>query len=607
MNNLPIPQSRSEELMNAFIQRDSSQISTPQSRIEEFWYHLIEGTNSLPIPQSRNELLLKKIIENDTHQIPLAQSRTEEFLVSILTGDINKLPIPQSRSEYYLDYIARNNLLLNDIDYVRYSGTNITATNTVQKPFRSANLKGSTKYRDIETGEILDVFEDGRNLELVSVQMPDLTTSDTAFIDNKVALKIDATSNPSGQIAINTVNGYKIQLNNPSSVADVGFNGDCLISGENVYFSYDYNDKLYACEVIYEQHEQTSGSVWGFFVEGSFQVHQGVRSIVSKKAGWFETKFPVFEYNQKIHILFVNDFEKKTKSIFLNGDRIAYAERVSFANTDFNAETITFLQNITGKIYKLTLYNQPLTDEEIIAIFKYEDKTNKTNILTVNEDVELRGIGEVQDTLDCLTGEVTKRVLEYSITGDEGWVKHSTTNTFYTMDGIVKYSDNKRNVISDKFYGRYVPSNTWLSNMEICVFGSKIGIGFDGTLEELIEYLKLNNPRIFYVDEEKSVKTVGLKVVNQDGNHVKELSAFDGTTYIVSGSASDNSLIAITEVEVPTKLIEVLDGVKSLSSDVEILINEVDNTQKLQDENSTMAMSAMTELYEMILMMGGND
>ena len=53
MNNLPIPQSRSEELMNAFIQRDSSQISTPQSRIEEFWYHLIEGTNSLPIPQSR--------------------------------------------------------------------------------------------------------------------------------------------------------------------------------------------------------------------------------------------------------------------------------------------------------------------------------------------------------------------------------------------------------------------------------------------------------------------------------------------------------------------------------------------------------------------------
>lgn len=144
MNNLPIPQSRSEELMNAFIQRDSSQISTPQSRIEEFWYHLIEGTNSLPIPQSRNELLLKKIIENDTHQIPLAQSRTEEFLVSILTGDINKLPIPQSRSEYYLDYIARNNLLLNDIDYVRYSGTNITATNTVQKPFRSAILKGQT-------------------------------------------------------------------------------------------------------------------------------------------------------------------------------------------------------------------------------------------------------------------------------------------------------------------------------------------------------------------------------------------------------------------------------------------------------------------------------
>ena len=60
MDNLPIPQSRIEELMNAFISRDSSRISTPQSRIEEFWYHLIEGTNALPIPQSRIELLLKK-------------------------------------------------------------------------------------------------------------------------------------------------------------------------------------------------------------------------------------------------------------------------------------------------------------------------------------------------------------------------------------------------------------------------------------------------------------------------------------------------------------------------------------------------------------------
>ena len=144
MDNLPIPQSRIEELMNAFISRDSSRISTPQSRIEEFWYHLIEGTNALPIPQSRIELLLKKIIENDTQQIPLAQSRAEEFLVSILTGDTDKLPIPQSRSEYYLDYIARNNLVLDDIEYLKYNGTNITATNTVQKPFRSAILKGQT-------------------------------------------------------------------------------------------------------------------------------------------------------------------------------------------------------------------------------------------------------------------------------------------------------------------------------------------------------------------------------------------------------------------------------------------------------------------------------
>ena len=173
MNNLPIPQSRIEVLMNAFISRDSSQISAPQSRIEEFWYHLIEGTNALPIPQSRIELLLKKIIENDTEQIPLTKSRVEEFLVSILIGDTDKLPIPQSRSECYLDYIAQNNLMLDDdVEYVTYSGTNIKAANTAQKPLRRATLKGHTGYRDIDTGEILETFEEGRNLELVSVRMP---------------------------------------------------------------------------------------------------------------------------------------------------------------------------------------------------------------------------------------------------------------------------------------------------------------------------------------------------------------------------------------------------------------------------------------------------
>ena len=70
-----------------------------------------------------------------------------------------------------------NREVVQDYTYIKYSGTIITATNTLEKPIKGAILKGSTKYRDIDTGEFLETFEEGRNLELVSVKMPVLTTS----------------------------------------------------------------------------------------------------------------------------------------------------------------------------------------------------------------------------------------------------------------------------------------------------------------------------------------------------------------------------------------------------------------------------------------------
>ena len=48
--------------------------------------------------------------------------------------------------------------------------------NVLDGAFESCVLKGKTKYRDIDTGEILEDFEEGRNLELITVRMPILTT-----------------------------------------------------------------------------------------------------------------------------------------------------------------------------------------------------------------------------------------------------------------------------------------------------------------------------------------------------------------------------------------------------------------------------------------------
>lgn len=56
------------------------------------------------------------------------------------------------------------------------SGANLHE-NVLDGAFESCVLKGHTKYRDIDTGEILENFEESRNLELITVRMPILRTT----------------------------------------------------------------------------------------------------------------------------------------------------------------------------------------------------------------------------------------------------------------------------------------------------------------------------------------------------------------------------------------------------------------------------------------------
>jgi hypothetical protein len=65
------------------------------------------------------------------------------------------------------------------------SGANLHE-NVLDGAFESCVLKGHTKYRDIDTGEILENFEASRNLELITVRMPILTTIGKNLFDGTV-------------------------------------------------------------------------------------------------------------------------------------------------------------------------------------------------------------------------------------------------------------------------------------------------------------------------------------------------------------------------------------------------------------------------------------
>ena len=100
------------------------------------------------------------------------------------------------------EILEKYNDIIN-IQYATYKITNAleTLSNTKEKPIKSVILKGSTKYRDNDTQEVLDTFKDGRNLELVSAKKLILKTSNEGGTKtNILTVSSDATLRKIGTV-----------------------------------------------------------------------------------------------------------------------------------------------------------------------------------------------------------------------------------------------------------------------------------------------------------------------------------------------------------------------------------------------------------------------
>lgn len=100
------------------------------------------------------------------------------------------------------EILEKYNDIIN-IQYATYKITNAleTLSNTKEKPIKSIILKGSTKYRDNDTQEVLDTFKDGRNLELVSAKKLILKTSNEGGTKtNILTVSSDATLRKIGTV-----------------------------------------------------------------------------------------------------------------------------------------------------------------------------------------------------------------------------------------------------------------------------------------------------------------------------------------------------------------------------------------------------------------------
>lgn len=138
----------------------------------------------------------------------------------------------------------------------------------------------------------------------------------------------------------------------------------------------------------------------------------------------------------------------------------------------------------------------------------------KSNILSTPSDLELRGIGNVQDTLDLLTGEVTERIGEIVLDGSEDWALSDATRPNH----LRLYCHQPRfkqyqNVINDRFadngniQGRDIEGIYMTNTIDIQVEHSRLS---DVSVNAFKIWLSENPITIQARLSEKSIKTVDL-------------------------------------------------------------------------------------------------
>ena len=106
---------------------------------------------------------------------------------------------------------------------------------TLDGAYESCLLRGNTKFIDNDTGEVLDTFEEGRNLSLVDVKMPILRNVGKNLIDDTV-LKIANL----GEVIITDTVPIKVEPNK-SYYVELTLQGG--IEASMKYFTIEYKDE----------------------------------------------------------------------------------------------------------------------------------------------------------------------------------------------------------------------------------------------------------------------------------------------------------------------------------------------------------------------------
>ena len=417
--------------------------------------------------------ILNKLMERDGFNIPSSVPPYEAEIKAYLINQV-KQAYPKL-TDYEAEWLLYNYTKHLPAEFPISSVSNVTEAsfeNVVPFAYQSATLKGSTKYRDIDTGDILDTFDETKNLELVSVKMPVLTTTGKNVFDLENS-----------------------KMNEKSSY-DMRFSS-------NGYWAYIVKLKPNTIYTISRKNTDGYGKGCMFRINNKFNYND---------ASWFVANHSQNENRQQ-------------RTVATGTDGYLYF----------------FVNNNLNQINNLLILCDYIQIEEGSTATSYEPY--KTNILSTPEDLELRGIGDVQDELDLLTGELIERIGEIMLDGkndieisiSEASRDYASITRFWLRDGELSnlmVNSNER-IMCDKLpvrpngdYEKITSSN----GLDIHITTTKLS---EETVEAFKEYLSQNQITVQYPLEAVSVKTVDLTTVNEKGE-TTYFMPLEGTMHVQS-------------------------------------------------------------------------
>lgn len=639
--------SRLEKFIYAICGMEVDDLPTPLSRIETLWNCLITGGTPDFEPLSRNEKYLMSMLTGDVDALPEPTSRSEKLLYKIATGetDLSDVPGYLSRYEELLKYLIENGGIGGtDFEYVLYTLNDSFSTlySTAEAPVESAILKGQTLVN--LTTQKSGSFNGTRFLRIPLSRT--LKTSTKHFVKfnlressltDGVACRLRIGTNGSvvgnlisdGIITV-TDDGYnyiEFYIRNADDVTnglDAIVDDIMLIEYQEGMENWDIpyftgmqsvkmpvlttTGKNQWIEQDFMKHTSNSSVLTntdnGFIVEHPNQISEFIKTYINLKKGTWTISFDVEKTDTSPAWVFLQKEDVYGENITKN---------VSIQNGRFSI-TYTSSSDIENACLFFDLRHQGTVTISNIQLEQGSTATSyepyKSNILTISEDVVLREIGDVQDTLDCLTGEVTERIGEIVLDGSEGWWHYKNVetmeNTFCLSNAIVSNILGKGVVISNSY------SNRWWHEMVSINPDKTIGNANNkavyiidkscSTLEEFTNYLQQRyingNPVIIqYPLETESIKTVDLSIMDQDGQPTK-LKTFNDITHV---SIEAEDLLPTIDLEVATKIEETLSSLPTQMIDISETQRSLNEKINEQAENIKEVSTAITEIRNDIL------